>query len=250
MNISQHFEHLQCRVMSHSCGHEVLSDWADKSDDDPVFGLYKKCGFIGEQEADILRRCAAQFPGGRFLDIGAHTGWSSLHMALTPAAEVIAVENMFDNAEFIYRFDCNISRAMLDHPHIRIVPFSGRSEEYHKQWETLTVRPRFDGVFIDGDHGAPNPLDDANRAHAMLKTSGFIGFHDAIGGPVHDGVSYLLNRGFKAKLYWTSAALMVICWRGTFAPPDYTPDAKLSVLLQPWMVPPSSEPGFPFERCE
>jgi hypothetical protein len=58
-DLTPHFKHLVSRPMPHSFGHDVPSDWGDKADDDPVFGLYKKCGMWTHDEAAILFNVAA-----------------------------------------------------------------------------------------------------------------------------------------------------------------------------------------------
>ncbi len=52
------FRHVASRPMPHSQGHDVTTHFSDKADDDPVFGIYKQCGFWTHDEAAILYNVA------------------------------------------------------------------------------------------------------------------------------------------------------------------------------------------------
>ena len=90
-DLQPHFRHAVCRVMGHSQSHDVLSDFSDKTDNDPVCGPFKSCGALTHDEAAILYNIARQV-GGTWLDIGGLTGWSACHMAAA-GCKVYSVED-------------------------------------------------------------------------------------------------------------------------------------------------------------
>lgn len=217
-----HFKHLHWRRMGHSMGHLVASDWADKADDDPVFGLYKKCGLWTRDETAILYN-AARLCGGEWCDIGAHTGWTSAHIAAGHCG-VDAVDPMLRLQGFADRFEANMEHCwtFLDeyHGHTSNDFFSGSIPiPVIDSWHAA-------GFCIDGDHEPGAPLQDAQNAYRHLCSNGVILLHDFIGRPVREAVTWLMDHGFKARVYWTPH-LVACCWRGDFTPPDHVPDSRI-----------------------
>lgn len=204
--------------MPHSLGQPVLSDWADMPDDHEL-KLYKNCGFLNRDEASILYQCAKQV-GGMWLDIGAHTGWTALHMAAA-AARVFALDPMIAHEGFRKRAEDNVCRARL-YDRVLLKPWTSTMYFTLEKPEQL-----FDGVMIDGDHCWMNPLYDAVQSFKHLASTGVILLHDFIGGPVREATKYLMCEGMKCRIYCASSQLLAVCWRGTFTPPDYTPDPKI-----------------------
>lgn len=253
-DIAQYFPHLQERVMPHSLGQPVLSDWADMPDDHEL-KLYKNCGFLNRDEAAILYQCAKQV-GGRWLDIGAHTGWTALHIAAAGDTAVIALDPMFANNEFHTRALANITRAGSA-GQIRLMPLTSRMYLGDSSLGDLAElhEPYFSGVMIDGDHCWMNPLYDAVWSLKSLKRTGVILLHDFIGGPVREATKYLMCEGMKCRIYCASSQLLAVCWRGEFTPPDYTPDPNINwrTVLKPLAAsnPDGSQASgdFYFELC-
>jgi hypothetical protein len=241
-DLAPHFAHIHSRPMAHSNGHDVPSDWADKADDDPHFGLYKRCGFWTHDEAAILYSVVKAI-GGRWLDIGAHTGWTGAHIAAA-GAQAVCLEPMAAVAEFHRRYHDNM-RAVPRHPTM----LSFRSDEY---FDLLDNQPShcypidgvFDGVVIDGDHDRPHPLRDATNAAKHLTDRGVILLHDFIGRPVQEAVEYLLDHGFHCRAYWTPH-MVACCWRGDFTPPVHLRDPQIN-----WERVRQTMPDFDFTRCE
>lgn len=226
------FPYLDVRPMPHSFGHSVPSDWSDKKTDDPVFGLYKNCGMLTHDEAAILYNIAQQ-KVGPWLDIGSHSGWSTVHLGKT----AIGIDPMYGVPEFLERAKSNLRRA-------EGFPL--------KAWGTFFVnatsrvffqstRWPFAGVMIDGDHSDGEPQHDAIEALKHLDEDGVIVFHDFIGRPVREGVQYLMSQGLKCRVYLTPH-MMAVCWRGDFSPPDHQHDPKLTFLR-------NQVPGFDLGRC-
>jgi hypothetical protein len=50
---------------------------------------FPECGFLTRDEAHILLHCAFRFQGKNALEIGSHTGWSTVHLALAGIITVI-----------------------------------------------------------------------------------------------------------------------------------------------------------------
>lgn len=217
--------------MPHSMGVPVASDFADRPADDPVFGLYKRCGLWTMDEAAVLYECAVRHPG-RWLDLGCHTGWTSAHQAAA-GCQVIAVDNMLPVEAFARRFHENTAEWDIG-------PFAGTTEEFFR---AVDPSARFRGVVIDADHERPWPLLDAQKGLMHLEDDGLILFHDFIGRPVREAVEWLMGEGFKCRVYWT-VHMVAVCWRGEFEPPDHTPLPGID-----WQRVKESMRDFDFSRC-
>jgi hypothetical protein len=224
-DLRPYFKHLTWRKMSHSMGHLVASDWADKADDDPVFGLYKKCGLWTRDEVAILFRCAT-LSRGVWIDIGSHSGWTTAQI-LEAGNSVIGIDPMYNFGEFYSRSKENLAHWM---------PSPGNPEQWGMFIAETSAQWFFDnqgrelgavaGVVIDGDHERNKPLEDAQNAAQHLAATGAILFHDFIGQPTREAVTWLMDHGFKARVYWTPH-LVACCWRGDFTPPDHIPDSRI-----------------------
>lgn len=232
IDLRPQFKHLHWRPMPHAFGHEVASDWADKSEDDPVFGLYKNCGLWTMEEAQILYECAERLPMGSALDIGSHTGWTSMHMRVA-GHRVVAVDPMYTNAEFHERAMQNTENG--------IIPVAKTSLEYFAGIGPAVI---FDIICIDGDHGEGKPMEDADAAEIHLADTGVIIFHDFVGRPVREAVQWLMGEGFHCRIYFTAHGV-ACCGRGDFKPPDHKPDPYLYRCLTDGRM-----NDFDFTRCE
>ena len=215
------------RAMGHSYGVPVGSDWADKADSDGIFGLYKRCGSFCLEEVCILFECARQLPG-IWLDIGAHTGWTTLHL-LEAGRLVAAVEPMWRVEEFKARALENMDGANGD-----LETFDMRSDEFFAGPAAIYCETGFSGVVIDGDHDEPCPINDAKNAHKHLAKDGVILFHDAIGRPVQDGILWLIEQGYKCKVYSTPH-VVACCWRGDFVPPEHVADPRVKTSVREYL---------------
>jgi methyltransferase family protein len=229
-DLTPHFKHLHSRVMGHSFGHDVPSDWADKADDDPVFGIYKRCGMWTHDEAAILYSVSWLLGFADWLDIGSHTGWTSAHILAPiyhPTLYCYCLDPMYTVAEFLLRAGQNITASghscqyQLD---------AQTSEDFFLRASFAHGIRRFRGVCIDGDHEPGKPLEDAVNAAASVTPDGIIIFHDFIGRPVQEAVEWLIEQGFKCRIYLTPHAV-ALCWRGNFVPPDHVPDPLIAKQL-------------------
>ena len=223
IDLRHNFAHLHWRPMPHSFGVPVASDWADKSANDAVFGLYKRCGLWTMDEAQILHQCALQV-GGSWVDIGSHTGWTTSHI-LSADREIVAaaVDPMLAVEEFLERLLVNCQEFSM-----RLTPYEHTADEFfHKfahEW------PKFSGVCVDGDHSWGKPLDDAKNAIARLAERGVILFHDCTGGPVQEAVEYCVSQDMRCKSYPTVHGVAV-CWRGDFVPPNHAMDMRCAPVI-------------------
>jgi hypothetical protein len=214
-DLRPYFRHLTWRVMPHSMGHLVASDWADKSDDDP-FAIYKNCGLMCRDEAAILYNVALAC-GGEWCDIGAHTGWTSAHIAAAHCS-VDAVDPMLRLQGFADRFEEN-----MEHCWTFLDEYHGKTSE---DFFAFPPAGKFAGFCVDGDHEPGKPLEDAQNAYKHLADTGVIVFHDGLGKPVREAVTWLMDQGMKARCYWTPH-LVFVCWRGDFTPPEHEPDKRI-----------------------
>lgn len=234
-DLRKYFKHTTSRVMGHSLGHEVLSDWSEKSDDDPVFGIYRQCGMWTRDEAAILYTCALRSPGW-WLDIGAHTGWTTAHI-IAAGRVVAAVDYMFSDQEFAGRFKENL--ANLDGANTETHYRAVKSDEF---FPTIGTSPFFAGCVIDGDHNPPQPLRDAQNCAEHLRETGVILLHDFTGEPVQEATEWLMDHGFRCRLYWTPH-MIACCYRGEFVPPLHDPDPAVEAMLKDGRI------KFAFGRC-
>lgn len=233
-DLRPHFKHLHWRAMPHSMGIEVASDWADKPADDPVFGLYKKCGLWTMDEAAILYNCAAR-AWGTWLDIGMHTGWTTAHVAES-ADVVIAIDPMRRVDEFAARGNENLRE------YVNVASSFDTSDEFFAHREKPGSWVAFSGVCIDGDHDRPCPMNDARNSAKHLADTGVILLHDAWGAPVFEAAIWLMDNGFKARFYDTVHGV-ICCWRGDFVPPNFNPLFGINWVQK------RAASKFPFGRC-
>lgn len=231
-DLRPYFRYLNWRAMPHSFGHLVASDWVDKAMDDPIFGIYKNCGLWTHDEVAILYQVACN-TFGSWVDIGAHTGWTTAHIgAACFGSDHIAIDPMLTNPGFLERFWQNTR----GNP--RYSPVGSTSEQFFRHFGNI----KFVGFCIDGDHG--KPLEDAINAAKHLADTGVIIFHDGVGKPVREAVQYLMAQGFHCRPYFTPH-MIFLCWRGDFTPPDHVPDPNVKAQLLDGRL-----SDFKFEDCE
>jgi hypothetical protein len=233
-DLSKFFRHLHIRPMPHSFGHSVPSDWADKGDDDPVFGLYKNCGMWTHDEAAILYNCALQFKYEDWIDIGCHTGWTSRFINEATEHRVACCDPMLAVPKFRFRFYENTSFP---------AEWTWRVTS-NDMFRNGRPNAKAAGYCIDGDHEPGKPLEDAMNAFAHLKDNGVILLHDFVGKPVREAVQYLMSMGLKCRIFYTPHGI-ACCWQGDFEPPDHVPDPNVKAQLLDGRL-----NDFDFTRCE
>lgn len=208
-DLSPHFK-LLVKERGYSFHHDVPSD----PDFEP------ECGSWTHDEAAILYTVAFIL-GGNWLDIGCRFGWTSAHIAAAGGAVVC-----------------------LD-PHLKYQAQQARFEKHLKpfwdgvletQYRTSAAffkafdGDRYDGFVIDGCHDAPEPLNDAIGCAKLAKPTAVIMLHDFWGQPVRDAVTWLMDQGWKARVYWTPNGV-ACCWKGDFEPPVHHGDARIFLAM-------------------
>jgi len=203
-------------------GHDMPSD----PDFDP------SCGFLTHDEAAILYNIAKAWPG-RWVDIGARLGWTAAHIAAAGSTvTLVEPEARFD--AFSNRLESNI-----DHWWSSITCIDACKSEIHFE----DFGGNYDAAMIDGDHDAPQPTLDAQRAIAA--GAKVLVFHDFWGQPIQDAVE-CSPFGWQTRVYNTPNG-MAVCWLTDcgFVPPDHTPDPAID-----WaQVRRDRVPNFDFSRC-
>jgi predicted O-methyltransferase YrrM len=212
-DLQKFFRHVDCRVMGHSQGHDVLSDFADKKENDPVFGPYKSCGMATHDEAALVYNVALAV-GGTWLDIGGLTGWTACHAAAA-GCTVYSVDPMYAHAQFRQRAEENISAAGLRD---KISLWACTSNEFFSKVHRL-----FSGVLIDGDHGDKKPSEDAENARSRTTINGVILFHDTKIYYVRKAYHACAHAGWNTRTYTTPHG-MGLCYRDGFIPPHHVAD--------------------------
>ena len=155
---------------------------------------------------------------------------------------------MFGLPVFKKRFMDNVKVNRWDEFHLAPIT----SNEYFKKHE---CGDRFDGYIIDGDHDAPHPLEDAQNSARFANPSCVILFHDFIGRPLRAAVRWLMESGWKCRVYYTPH-MVALCWRGFgddrprghegFMAPVHRTDPHLLRQLAPHL---EQMLDFDFTRC-
>lgn len=221
-DLRTNFPHMVWRPMPHSRGVLIGSDFTDYPDDHPVLGLYKNCGSVALEEAGILYECALRSSRNHpWLEIGSYVGFSTSYIAAADRS-VVAVDNMFPIPEFLSRFMENTKPFESE-----ILVRAERSDEFFATLDEYSAMNwRLAGAFIDGDHNRPRPMEDALNCARYAANNAVLVFHDALGHPVQEAVLALIAAGWKFK--WRDTVHgMAICYRGSFVPPDFTPDPSI-----------------------
>ena len=235
-DLTSRFPYVFSRPMPHSMGQNVPSDWSDKPDDDPQFGIYKRCGCWTEEERGILFQIALHFQG-QWLDLGSHTCITTAYIAAA-GNPVIAVDPMYRVEEFEHRASLNLETVGMSE---RVMLVAGTADEFFGN----PVPNLFVGASVDGDHCHPCPMNDSLNAHRCLTDNGVIILHDAFGEPVYSAARALMDMGYRARFYSTCHGLIACTRSRDFVFPEHTPDPRIN-----WARMRDSMKGFPLSRCE
>lgn len=124
-------------------------------------------------------------PELNFLEIGSFEGMSTLWLLQNilshPTSKITCIDT-FEGGDDIYR-TLNINTTDLENRFIantssyinKITRLKGKSQEILR---TLPLLTKFDFVYIDGSHRAPNILEDTILAFRLLKNKGTMIFDD------------------------------------------------------------------------
>lgn len=215
-DLQPYFKHTVCRVMGHSMGHDVLSDFADKPDGDRIFGPFKNCGFWTHDEAAILFN-VAQAVGGTWLDIGGLTGWTACHLAAA-GCRVYSVDPMYSHPGFRRRAEENISAAGFRD---RVSLWACSSDQFFAK-----VSRQFDGIVIDGEHANSQPATDGMNAMPRVNEHGVVLFHDTRAYQIRKAYHAYGHAGWKTLPYRTPHGV-ALCYRDGLVPPAHVPDPSI-----------------------
>lgn len=225
-----HAREMDPNVYSNPMKHTILCD-------PEVFG---RCGYATHDEAAILAHCVQRVTEGHpnpesvenaWAEIGSHTGWTTAHIGIA-ATRIAAIDPeysqpVFNNTgaaeQFARRFDDNIERVHRTYPLGRVNRYGVKSSDFFKSDAAWPKPASFDGVFVDGEHEPPFPLEDAKMIVPFLKERAVVVFHDCLSSVVREGVKHLRSLGFQHKVYDTPQ-IVIVCWRGDYTPPNHTPD--------------------------
>jgi predicted O-linked N-acetylglucosamine transferase (SPINDLY family)/glycogen synthase/predicted O-methyltransferase YrrM len=182
-------------------------------------------GFLNRDEAHILYNTALQFKGKKTLEIGCWLGWSACHLALAgveldvidPLLDIPAIKNSVSNSLQ--------AAGVLD----KVELLTGCSPQKVEELATQLQR-KWSLIFIDGDHEAPGPLNDAITCEKFAEADALILFHDLASPDVAQGLEYLKQRGWQTMVYQTMQ-IMGVAWRGNVEPVKHQPDPKVSWYL-------------------
>ncbi|MDX2243333.1 MAG: glycosyltransferase [Leptolyngbyaceae cyanobacterium bins.302] len=182
-------------------------------------------GFLSRDEAHILYNTALQFQGKRALEIGCWVGWSACHLAL---AGVIldVVDPLLERAEFFETVHASLTAAGVRD---RVTLKPGYSPDAVHELATQAQR-RWSLIFIDGNHDAPGPVEDAIACAQYAEADALIVFHDLASPEVSAGLDYFKQQGWQTRIYQTMQ-IMGVAGRGKVQPIAHQPDPQVSWTL-------------------
>jgi predicted O-methyltransferase YrrM len=178
-------------------------------------------GFVSRDEAHILYNTALKFKGKKALEIGCWMGWSACHLALG-GVELDVIDPILEKAEIYESVKNSIQAAgVLDS--VKLI--AGYSPEKVEEIATEFQR-KWSLIFIDGNHDAPGPLNDAIICETLAEPDALILFHDLASPDVAQGLDYLKQRGWNTMIYQTMQ-IMGVAWRGKVEPVIHQPDPRI-----------------------
>lgn len=186
---------------------------------------YPLVGFASRDEASILYNSALAFRGRRALEIGCWLGWSACHLALA-GVKLDIIDPVLKKPEFLEGVKKSLADAGIT-----------RQPTYHPAKSPGTVNElaaagaRWGLIFIDGNHEAPGPRDDAEACARCAEDDALILFHDLASPDVAAGLDYLRDAGWQTMVYMTHQ-IMGVAWRGRARLIEHTPDPRVD-----WPVP-------------
>jgi glycosyltransferase involved in cell wall biosynthesis len=184
-------------------------------------------GFLNRDEALIVYNTALQFQGKKALEVGCWLGWSACHLALA-GLDLDVIDPLLEQPGIYTSVTDSLrSAGVLD----RVNLISGYSPQAVQiladgQQRTWSL------IFIDGDHDAPAPRQDAILCAQYAEPDALIIFHDLNSPDVAEGLDYLRDQGWQTMIYQTMQ-IMGVAWRGNVKPIEHIPDPNVSWILPP-----------------
>ncbi len=182
-------------------------------------------GFVSRDEAHILYNTALKFKGKRALEIGCWLGWSACHLALA-GVELDVVDPLLARPDFHETVRNSLrSASVLDAVNL----VAGYSPQKVEELATQ-LQCKWSLIFIDGNHEAPGPLNDAVTCEQLAEEDALILFHDLASPDVAQGLDYLKQQGWQTLVYQTMQ-IMGVAWRGNVEPVKHYPDPEICWIL-------------------
>ncbi|WP_225896504.1 glycosyltransferase [Amazonocrinis nigriterrae] len=179
-------------------------------------------GFLSRDEAHILYNTALKFKGKKALEIGCWLGWSACHIALA-AVELDVIDPLLAKEDIYESVSSSLrSAGILDSVNLVAGYSPQKVDELAKQ-----LQRKWSLIFIDGDHEAPGPLNDAIICEQLAEADALIVFHDLNSPDVAQGLDYLRQKGWNTMVYQTMQ-IMGVAWRGNVEPVQHQPDPKVN----------------------
>ena len=193
-----------------------------------VDGRQPYVGFLSRDEAHILYNTALQFAGQPALEIGCWLGWSACHLALA-GVHLDVVDPLLGREEFYGSVTSSLTEAgVIDQVNLvpgfspaEVIGLVQKNNQQNKQWSL---------IFIDGNHEAPGPLEDAIACAKYAAPDALILFHDLAAPDVSQGLDYLKSHGWNTMVYQTMQ-IMGVAWRGNVKPIQHIPDPSIEWTL-------------------
>jgi hypothetical protein len=190
-------------------------------------------GFINRDEAHLLYNSALLWRGKKALEIGCWLGWSAAHLVAARVPLDIIDPALQDQG--VLQSVVQGLRAVAEKFHVnsQIVLHPGRSPG--KVEELAAGGNRWSLFFIDGNHLAPEPLQDTIVCERFAEQEAMILLHDLAAPDVGTGLDYLRGRGWHTLVYQTMQ-IMGVAWRGPVGPIKHQPDPNVSWTLPPHLA--------------
>ncbi|WP_416233548.1 glycosyltransferase [Cronbergia sp. UHCC 0137] len=182
-------------------------------------------GFLSRDEAHIIYNTALKFKGKKALEIGCWMGWSACHIALAGVEldvidPLLSVEDIYESVSSSLTFAGVFESVNL------VAGYSPQKvEELAKKSQSKWAL-----IFIDGDHEAEVPLNDAIICEQFAEEDALILFHDLNAPAVAKGLDYLRKQGWNTMVYQTMQ-IMGVAWRGNIQPVQHQPDPTVNWYL-------------------
>jgi predicted O-methyltransferase YrrM/Skp family chaperone for outer membrane proteins len=187
---------------------------------------YPEVGFVNRDEVMLLYNLALQFRGKPGLEIGCWMGWSSCHIALA-GVQLDVIDPALARGDNETSLRQALEGAGVSN-NVRL--YQTASPEAVDQ----LARARGSGwnfFFIDGNHEAPGPEQDARVCLKYAAADALFAFHDVVSPDVEKGLAVLRDAGFRTMIYETMQ-IVGVAWRGNVILVDHVPDPNHN-----WSIP-------------
>lgn len=177
-------------------------------------------GLTTYDETALLYNYGLALKHGILVEIGCWVGWSTAAWALS-GTHVVTIDPVLSGLP--QGESCRASLRETDT--IERVEFIG--DYSHPALARLAASGlRASGIFIDGDHVADAPLQDAIDAQSIAADDCLIIFHDLVLPNIATALTWLGNNGWQCGIHYT-AQFIGVAWRGNSRPIYCQPDSQV-----------------------